>query len=122
MLRAVAAAVGLVAMLAVTGVGQNAFAQGIGNSCNARVTKAVGKKMACRLGLYAQGQKKSAPANTTKLAACDTKFMNACAKAQTKGSCDPAHADCAGKETAADNDAAALSPSGAFLNASAARF
>ena len=42
--------------------------------------------------------------------------------ANSKGGCDTAHADCAGKETAADNDAAALSPSGAFLNASAARF
>jgi len=114
MLRKVALGVGLVVMVAA--VGGNAFAQGIGNSCNASVTKAVGKKMACLLGLYAQAQKKAAPVNSTKLAQCMSKFSAACAKAQSKGTCDTAHADCAGKESAADSDAAALSPGGAFLN------
>jgi hypothetical protein len=119
MLRGVAMAVGVVAMLAV---GQNAFAAGFGNSCNAAVTKALGKKMACELGLYAQAQKKGSPVSASKLASCGTKFDAACMKANSKGGCDPAHANCPAKEAAADSDAAALSPSGAFLNASAARF
>ena len=114
MLRKVTLAVGLVVMVAA--VGGNAFAQGIGNSCNASVTKAVGKKMACLLGLYAQAQKKAVPVNSTKVAACMSNFSAACTAAQSKGTCDTAHANCGAKETAADNDAAALSPGGAFLN------
>ncbi len=115
MLRKVALAVGVIALVAAAS-GGNAFAQGIGNSCNASVTKAVGKKMACLLGLYAQAQKKAVPIDSTKVAKCMSKFSAACAKAQSKGTCDTAHADCAGKESAADSDAAALSPGGAFLN------
>jgi hypothetical protein len=119
MLRGVATVVGVIAMLAV---GQNAFAAGFGNSCNAAVTKALGKKMACELGLYAQAQKKGVPVSGTKLASCGTKFDAACMKANSKGGCDTAHANCAAKESAADTDAAALSPSGAFLGALAAGF
>ena len=51
-----------------------------------------------------------------KLASCGTKFDRACSKANEKGGCDAAHADCAGKETAADTCAQSLSPSGAFLD------
>jgi hypothetical protein len=120
MLRRLALVVGVVALVAT--VGGNAFAAGFGNNCNAAVTKALGKKMACLLGLYAQAQKKGASVDGTKLAACGTKFDRACMKANSKGGCDVAHADCAGKETAADNDAGGLSPSGAFLSASAACF
>ena len=117
MLRKVALALGVIALVAAVGtVGGKAFAQGIGNTCNAGVTKALGKKMACELGLYAQAQKKGVAVNSTKLASCMSKFGAACTKANSKGGCDTAHANCAGKESAADSDAAALSPGGAFLN------
>ena len=121
MLRRLVLVVGVVAIVAT--VGGNAFAKGgFGNNCNAAVTKALGKKMACLLGLYAQAQKKGAPVDSGKLASCGTKFSAACSKANSKGGCDPAHADCAGKESAADTDAAGPSPSGAFLSAPAAAF
>ena len=120
MLRRLALVVGVVALVAT--VGGNAFAAGFGNNCNAAVTKALGKKMACELGLYAQAQKKGVPVSGTKLASCGTKFDAACMKANSKGGCDTAHANCAAKESAADTDAAALSPSGAFLGALAAGF
>ena len=92
--------------------------------CNAAVTKALGKKMACRLAQYAQGQKKGVAPDATKLAARDSKFAAACTKANSKGVCEAGHADCAGKESAADTDSAALagSPSGAFLDWSGAGF
>jgi hypothetical protein len=73
--------------------------------------------MGCELGLYAQAQKKGVPVDSGKLASCGTKFNAACSKAVSKGGCDGAHANCTAKETAADTDAAALSPSGAFLDA-----
>jgi hypothetical protein len=118
MLRKLVLAVSGLALLAVVGVGyRDAFAKGgFGNNCNAAVTKAVGKKMACELGLYAQAQKKGVPVDSMKLGSCGTKFMAACSKAVGKGGCDPAHANCGAKETAADSAAAALSPSGAFLD------
>jgi len=108
----------------VAAVGGNAFAQGFGNTCNAAVTKALGKKMACRLATYAQGQKKGVAPDSTKLATCDSKFSAACSKANSKGGCDAGHADCAGKESQADADSAALaaSPSGAFLDVSGGDF
>jgi hypothetical protein len=117
MLKKVALAVGLAAMVVVA-AGTVAFAQGIGNTCNAGVTKALAKKMKCRLGVYAQGQKKGVAPDSTKLATCDSKFSAACSKANSKGVCDAGHADCAGKESAADTCSASLaaSPSGAFLN------
>src|SRR6266446_3387505 len=123
MLRKVALAVGLVAIV-VAAAGTVAFAQGIGNTCNAGVTKALAKKMKCRLGLYAQGQKKGMAPDSTKLATCDSKFSAACSKANSKGGCDAGHADCAGKESEADADSAALaaSPSGAFLDVSGGDF
>ena len=118
MFRRLALAVGVsVVVAAVAFVGGKASASnGFGNNCNAAVTKAVGKKMACELGLYAQAQKKGVPVDATKLASCGDKFTRACTKANGKGGCDPAHADCAGKETAADSCAQSLSPSGAFLD------
>jgi hypothetical protein len=118
MLRKVALVLGVAVVLAASAlVGEKASASnGFGNNCNAAVTKAVGKKMACELGLYAQAQKKGVPVDAMKLASCGTKFSAACSKANQKGGCDTAHADCAGKETAADSCAASLSPSGAFLD------
>ena len=118
MLKNLALALSVLALLAAAGVvGRDALAKGgFGNNCNAAVTKAVGKKMACELGLYAQAQKKGVPVDATKLLACGTKFNRACTKAVGKGGCDAPHADCAGKEAAADTAAAALSPSGAFLD------
>jgi hypothetical protein len=116
MLKKAVLAVSVVALVAVAGVAsRHVFAAGFGNSCNAAVTKAVGKKMACELGLYAQAQKKGVPVDATKLASCGTKFDRSCTKAVGKGGCDAPHADCAGKEAAADAAAASLSPSGAFL-------
>jgi hypothetical protein len=119
MFKKLALGLGLAAMLAAVGFvhGNVAFAKGgFGNNCNAAVTKAVGKKMACELGLYAQAQKKGVPVDSTKLASCGTKFSQACSKAVNKGGCDGAHANCGGKETSADNCALMLSPSGAFLD------
>jgi type IV secretory pathway TrbL component len=118
MFRKLALALGVSAMVAAAAMvsGRASASNGFGNNCNAAVTKAVGKKMACELGLYAQAQKKGVAVDSTKLASCGTKFDRACSKANEKGGCDAAHADCAGKETAADTCAQSLSPSGAFLD------
>jgi hypothetical protein len=111
-------------LLAAAGiVHTTARAQGIGNTCDAAVTKAAGQKVACRTGVIAQGQKKGVAPDATKLARCDSKFNAACMKANNKAKtpCSPGHADCSAAgltETAADACSAQLaSPSGAFIGA-----
>jgi hypothetical protein len=85
-----------------------------GNKCDAGVTKAAGKKVACRDGVYAKGQAKGLAPDTAKLAKCDAKFGTICAKLS---GC-VKHTSCATQENVADGCSNALSPSGAFLNVS----
>src|SRR6516164_9493640 len=86
MLKNVVLVLSVVALVTAAGVvGRDAFAKGgFGNNCNAAVTKAVGKKMACELSLYAQAQKKGVPVDANKLLGCGTKFSRACSKAVNK--------------------------------------
>jgi hypothetical protein len=88
------------------------------SKCDAGITKAAGKKVACKAGVVAKGQQKGIAPNAAKLTQCETKFNKACTKAQTKGDCSAQTQSCAGTE--ADVDACIVSisgsPSGAFLN------
>ena len=116
MLRRLVVVVGVAALFTAAAVG-TAMAQG--NACDAALTKLAAKKVKCIDGVIAKAQKKGTGTDATKLAKCMTKFM---AKCSTTGCVSPNHTSCAGVETAADNCADSLSPSGAFLNAGGGLF
>jgi hypothetical protein len=109
MVRKLAIVAGLAVMLAGVGPAQ-------ANKCDPALSKAIGKKVSCVCSAYSKVQKKGGSLDTSK---CTSKFSTACSKAKGAGDCSIfAASTCGGKETAADNDAAALcngSPSGAFL-------
>ncbi len=109
MLRRLAVVVGVAALFTAAGVG-TAKAQ---NACDAALTKLAGKKVGCIDGAIAKGQKKGTGTDTAKVAKCMAKFA---AKCTTTGCVSPNHTSCSAVETAADNAANSLSPSGAFLN------
>src|SRR4029453_5982131 len=88
---------GLVALsLALSGVAQ---AQ---SSCDAGVTKAAGKKVACKTKVVAKAQKTGAAVDSVKLAKCETKFTSSCTKAQGQGDCTAQTQPCDTIEAAAD--------------------
>jgi hypothetical protein len=88
---------GLVALsLIVGGVAQ---AQ---SSCDAGITKAAGKKVACKLNVVARAQKTGATVDTVKLAKCETKFTSSCTKAQGQGDCTVQTPPCDAIEATAD--------------------
>lgn len=88
------------------------------SKCDSAVTKAAGKKAACKAGVNANAQKKGTTPDSAKLAKCSAKFDKACNKAKTKGGCAAQSQTCAQIETKVDNCVADISgsPSGAFLN------
>ena len=88
---------GLVALsLTVDGVAQ---AQ---SSCDAAVTKAAGKKVACKLNLIARAQKTGATVDAVKFDRCATKFASSCAIAQAQGDCSAQTQTCHAIEVTAD--------------------
>jgi len=93
-----------------------AFAQ---SACDSGVTKAAGKKVACKDGVISKAQKSGGAPDPAKLTKCEAKFDKACQKAKAKGDCVAQQGTCAGVEASADSCAATLaassSPSGAFL-------
>jgi len=101
---------GVVALLlALGGVAQ---AQ---SSCDAGITKAAGKKVACKTKVVATAQKRGSAADTRKLAGCETKFASSCAKAQSDGDCTAQTQPCDAVELTADGWVDSLS--GAFVQA-----
>src|SRR4029453_17459642 len=88
---------GLVALsLALSGVAQ---AQ---SSCDAGVTKAAGKKVACKTKVIAKAQQRGVAVDTVKLAKCESKFTSSCTKAQSKGDCTAQTQPCDAIEATAD--------------------
>src|SRR5262245_47002494 len=107
-----------VALSMFIGAGSTAFAAA--SKCDAGITKAEGKKVACRAGVIAKAQSTGGVPGSAKLQKCTDKFTKACAKAQTKGDCiaqSSTVAGCNAAETEADNCAtsASSSPSAAFV-------
>ena len=96
--------------------GGTALAQ---SKCDAGLTKAAGKKVACKAGVIAKGQGKGTTPDATKLSKCEAKYAKACGKALSKGDCSGAQAtSCAANEAEVDACVADISssPSGAFLD------
>jgi hypothetical protein len=98
--------------LAISG---NAFAAG--SKCDAAITKAAGKKVACKAGVVAGAQAKGGTPDPLKLSKCEAKFDKACQKAKTGGGCVAQTQSCAAIEAEADSCVGTISssPSGAFL-------
>jgi hypothetical protein len=93
-----------------------AFAQ---SKCDSGITKAAGKKVACKDGVFSKAQKKGTAPDIEKLHKCEDKFTKACVKAKGAGDCNVQQGSCANIEATADSCAQDLSssssPSGAFL-------
>jgi hypothetical protein len=90
--------VGGFAMLSLA-MGSTAYAQ---SSCDAGITKAVARKVSCKLRLYAAAQKTGRAADAAKLTKCEEKFAASCAKAQSKNDCQAQTSSCAAIEAKAD--------------------
>jgi len=104
-----------VAVLFLLGAGGSALAA---SKCDGGVTKAIGKKVACKCGVIAKGFSKGLPPDGAKLAKCEAKFLKACTKAAGAGDCMVQSGNCPGFETTVDmfvTDHCVASPSGAFL-------
>jgi len=97
-------------------VGGTALAQ---SKCDSGVTKAAGKKVACKASVISKAQKKGTSPDPAKLTKCEDKFTKACNKAKSAGDCSAQLQSCTAIETEADTCVATLSsgssPSGAFL-------
>ena len=65
------------------------------SKCQGAKLKSAGKLGSCLLGVEAKGVAKSLPPDTTKLAACKTKFSDKFTKAETGTDCGPATGDTA---------------------------
>jgi hypothetical protein len=72
------------------------------SSCDAGVTKAVAKKVSCKLKVFAAAQKSGATADGARLTRCEEKFAAACAKAKSRNDCQAQTSSCAAIEAAAD--------------------
>jgi hypothetical protein len=108
--------IGAVMAFAVANAGV-ALAQ---SKCDAGVTKAAGKKAACKAGVIAKAQQKGTTPDAAKLAKCAAKFDKACnkAKGNTKSPCSAQTQACSAIEAEVDACVASISgsPSAAFLN------
>jgi hypothetical protein len=105
------------AVMFVVGASGMAFAQA--SKCDSTITKAAGKKVACKDGVYSKAQKSGGVPDAAKLQKCQDKFTKACGKGQAAGDCVVQTGTCAQIEATADACALDLStstsPSGAFL-------
>jgi hypothetical protein len=115
MLKKKLVAIGAVFAFAVA-TGGMAFAQ---SKCDSGITKAAGKKCACKASVIAKAQGKGTAPDPAKLAKCEAKFDKACQKAVARGDCIVQLGSCAAMEATVDACVATLgssaSPSGAFL-------
>ncbi len=109
-------------VIAISAVLVSALAAGpvfafVPSKCDSGITKAAGKKVACKAGVTAGAQKKGGTPDSAKLAKCTDKFTKACSKAKAAGDCKVQTQTCAQIETEADSCVSTISssPSGAFL-------
>jgi len=72
------------------------------SKCDGAVTRAVGKKVSCKLRVHAAAQETGSAVNPAKLTKCEGNFTAACAKAQSKGDCQAQTSSCAALEATAD--------------------
>jgi hypothetical protein len=88
------------------------------SKCDAGVTKAAGKKVACKANVIAKSQKTGDPVDNAKLSKCESKFLDKCAKEQARGDCIEQTQPCSAIEAEADACVADISgsPSAAFLD------
>jgi hypothetical protein len=103
-------------MLAVAvATGGTALAQ---SKCDSGLTKAAGKKVACKAGVIAKAQGKGTTPDGAKLAKCEAKYLKACNKAVAKADCSGQTQNCAQIEAEVDACVGDLSgsASGAFLD------
>lgn len=104
------------AMLAfAVATGGTALAQ---SKCDSGITKAAGKKVACKASVVAKGQAKGTAPDSIKLGKCEAKYTKACNKAQGKGDCSGQTQSCAAVEAEVDSCVTDISSSasGAFLD------
>ena len=78
------------------------------SKCDAAKAKEVGKKVSCKMKVHAKAAQKGEPLDAAKLTKCETKFMEKCAKGETKGDCSNP-GNCAALELAVDNSVDSLS-------------
>lgn len=90
--------VGGLAMLSLA-MGGTAQAQ---STCDAGITKAIARKVSCKLRVYAVAQRTGSAADAAKLTKCEEKFAASCARAQSKNDCQAQASSCAAIEARAD--------------------
>ena len=78
------------------------------SKCDAGKAKEVGKKVSCKMKVHAKAAQKAEPLDAAKLTKCETKFMEKCEKAETKGDCS-ALGNCAALEVVVDTSVDNLS-------------
>src|SRR5438034_4168134 len=78
------------------------------SKCDGGVTKAAGKKVSCKCGVYAKSYAKDFTADPAKLQKCTDKFTAKCTKATSAADCSVQTQTCPQIEAAADGDVAAL--------------
>ncbi len=78
------------------------------SKCDAAKAKEIGKKVSCKMKVHAKAAQKAEPLDAAKLTKCETKFLEKCAKAETKNDCSNP-GDCAALELAVDNSVDSLS-------------
>jgi hypothetical protein len=106
-------AIGAVAV--AVAIGGIAHAQ---SKCDSGITKAAGKKVACKAGVVAKAQGKGTTPDGVKLTKCESKYNKACSKALAKGDCSGQTQSCAQVEAEVDACVTDISgsASGAFLD------
>ena len=72
------------------------------STCDAGVTKAVEKKVSCKLKVFAAAQRTGIAVDATKLTKCEVKFAQQCAGARSKGDCSAQARTCVAIEAVAD--------------------
>ena len=72
------------------------------SKCDGAVTRAIGKKVGCKLRVHAAAQEAGGAVNPAKLTKCEGNFTAACGKAQSKGDCQAQTSSCAALEATAD--------------------
>src|SRR5262245_21267894 len=73
-----------------------------GSICDAGVTKAVAKKVSCKLKVFAAAQKTGTAVSGTRLTTCEAKFTQQCAREQSMGDCSAQARTCLAIEADAD--------------------
>lgn len=90
--------IGLVLGLGLVGAGASAASK-----CDAGISKAAGKKVACRCAVYAKAQLKGVEPDATKFDKCAAKFAKSCLKAQAAADCNVQGGSCPSKDFDIDN-------------------